>query len=186
MPTILTHAVAALGLGAAFFGRKAPARILGLGAVCAALPDADVLGFPLGIQYGDVVGHRGLSHSLAFAAALATVVLPIARRKGDPEIGPAKLWAYLFTATASHGLLDAMTDGGLGIALLSPFDTTRYFFPFRPIEVSPIGVRRFLSERGLAVIASEMLWVWAPSAILAGVGWAGWSRRRAPKTTPSS
>ena len=171
MPTVLSHAVAALGLGAAFFGRKASARLLGLGAVCAALPDADVIGFPLGIRYGDVLGHRGLSHSLLFAAALATAVLPLARRKGDPEIGRARIWAYLFAATASHGLLDAMTDGGLGIALLSPFDTTRYFFPFQPIEVSPIGVGRFFSERGLAVIASEMLWVWVPSAVLAGLAW---------------
>ncbi|HEX6899277.1 MAG TPA: metal-dependent hydrolase [Thermoanaerobaculia bacterium] len=170
MPTILSHAVAALGLGAAFFGRKAQARVLGLGAVCAVLPDADVIGFPLGIRYGDVLGHRGLSHSLAFAAVLATLVLPLARRKDDPEIGRARLWAYLFTVTASHGLLDAMTDGGLGIALLSPFDTTRYFFPFRPIEVSPIGAR-FFSERGLAVIASEMMWVWAPSVVLAMLAW---------------
>jgi inner membrane protein len=169
MPTVLSHAVAALGLGAVFFGRKAPARVLGLGTVCAALPDADVVGFPLGIRYGDVLGHRGLSHSVFFAAALATLVLPLARRKDGPEISRAKLWTYLFTATASHGLLDAMTDGGLGIALLSPFDTTRYFFPFRPIEVSPIGVGRFFSERGMAVIKSEMLWVWAPSAVLAGL-----------------
>lgn len=162
MPTILSHAVAGLGIGAALFGRKAPGRVLGLGALCAALPDADVIGFPLGIRYGDLLGHRGLSHSLAFAAALATLVTPLAR--SEPR---GKLWAYLFLATASHGLLDAMTDGGLGIALFAPFDKTRYFFPFRPIEVSPIGIGRFFSARGWAVMKSELLWVWLPSLALA-------------------
>jgi len=43
----------------------------------------------------------------------------------------------------------------------SGFDTTRYFFPFRPIEVSPIGAR-FFSERGLSVFYNEFAWVWLP------------------------
>ena len=29
------------------------------------LPDADVVGFALGVQYGDPWGHRGATHSLA-------------------------------------------------------------------------------------------------------------------------
>jgi inner membrane protein len=176
MPTILSHAVAALGIGAAFFGRKAPERVLALGAVCSALPDADVVGFALGIRYGDLLGHRGLSHSFAFAAALAALATPLARSEGGP--GRGKLWTYLFAATASHTLLDALTDGGLGVAFFSPFDETRYFFPFRPIEVSPIGLGRFFSKRGLEVVASELLWVWLPSLVLAGMAGAAW--RKAP------
>ena len=39
---------------------------------------------------------------------------------------------------ASHGVLDALTDGGPGVAFLAPFDDTRYFFPWRPIRVSPL------------------------------------------------
>lgn len=170
MPTIFSHAVMALGLGAAFFGRKAPAGALAMGALCAALPDADVAGFAFGVRYEDPIGHRGFSHSLVFAALLATLVLPAVYRRGKGGPGSGRLWSYLFLATASHGLLDAMTDGGLGIALLAPFDNHRYFFPFRPIEVSPIGVSRFLSGRGLAVIASELLWVWLPAVVVAGVG----------------
>src|SRR5579872_845956 len=53
------------------------------------------------------------------------------------------LFSYFFVVTASHGVLDAMTDGGLGIAFFAPFDNTRYFFPFRPIKVSPIGFSFF-------------------------------------------
>jgi inner membrane protein len=181
MPSVFSHAVAALGLGAAFFGRKAPVRVLALGALCSALPDADVVGFGFGIRYADPLGHRGLTHSLAFAAGLAALALPAARKWGEEAPSPARLWTYLFLATASHGLLDAMTDGGLGIALLAPFDDTRYFFPFRPIEVSPIGIRRFLSARGLAVLASELLWIWLPSVAVAGAALAWRGRMTAPR-----
>ena len=64
--------------------------------------------------------------------------------------GAACLWLSLFMATASHGVLDAMTDGGSGVAFLAPFDDTRYFLPWRPIPVSPIGVSRFFSGAGSA------------------------------------
>ena len=174
MPTILSHPIAALGIGAALFGRKAPRRVLALGAVCSALPDADVIGFAFGVRYEDLLGHRGLSHSFAFAAALAALATPLARSEGGPGWG--KLWTYLFLATASHGVLDALTDGGLGVGFFAPFDETRYFFPFRPIEVSPIGPG-FFTKRGLVVIASELLWVWLPSLALAGMATA-W--RKAP------
>ena len=74
-----------------------------------------------------------------------------------------KLWLYLFLATISHGLLDAMTGGGLGVAFFAPFVNTRYFFPFRPIRVSPIG-SSFFSARGFTVLESEIIWIWIPSA----------------------
>src|SRR5262249_59805525 len=77
------------------------------------------------------------------------------------------LFSYFFAVTTSHGILDAMTDGGLGIAFFAPFDDTRYFLPFRPIKVSPIGLS-FFSARGLDVIRSEFLWVCLPPAIIVG------------------
>src|SRR5262245_62425304 len=75
---------------------------------------------------------------------------------------------------ASHGLLDTLTDGGLGAALFWPFDLTRYFAPWRPIPVSPIGLA-FLSPYGLSVAATELA-LFAPA-----IAWAfgrprlGWS-----------
>lgn len=61
-----------------------------------------------------------------------------------------------------------MTDGGLGVAFFAPFDDTRYFFPFRPIKVSPIGLS-FFSARGLDVMWSEFLSVCIPAAIIAAL-----------------
>ena len=73
---------------------------------------------------------------------------------------------FFFLLSASHGILDAFTNGGLGIALLSPFESTRYFFPWTPIMVSPIGIKGFLSRWGLLVIKSEPLYIWLPSLLL--------------------
>jgi inner membrane protein len=87
------------------------------------------------------------------------------------EIGPFALFAYLFMATASHGLLDAMTKGGLGVAFFSPFDNTRYFLPWRPILVSPISVTRFFTPRGFAIAQNEFLWIWIPAILLASGAW---------------
>lgn len=169
MPTVFTHAVAALGLGALFYRREVPKGIWGLGAACAVLPDLDVVAFSFGIPYEHTLGHRGLSHAPVFAAVLAGVLVALFFRRGVPGMGRGALWLYLFLATASHGLLDAFTDGGLGVAFLIPFSNERFFFPFQPIRVSPIGVLRFLSGRGLEVLRSEILWVWAPSILLAGL-----------------
>ncbi len=140
-------------------------RALLLGALCAVLPDIDVVGFGYGIQYGDLWGHRGLTHSLAFAALLSGTLVGVWYRQGDAKV-KAMRWLYFFLATASHGLLDALTNGGLGVAFLSPFDTTRYFFGFRPVAVSPIGVSEFFTAYGAQVLASEALWIWLPSAAL--------------------
>lgn len=75
------------------------------------------------------------------------------------------------SGSASHGFLDAMTDGGLGVAFFSPADNTRFFLPFTPIRVSLIGVSRFFSARGFAVLKSELVWIWLPTALLIAVLW---------------
>jgi inner membrane protein len=166
MASVFSHAVAALGIGACFYRPGTPKRVWVAGALCSVIPDLDVIGFQFGVHYGDFWGHRGFTHSLLFAALLASAVLLVAFRQGVPGFGRFALWSYFFLATASHGLLDAMTDGGLGVALFSPFNTTRYFLPWRPIRVSPIGVARFFSHRGLEVVQSELLWIWLPAALL--------------------
>jgi len=126
------------------------------------LPDADAIGLSAGIPYGDLFGHRGFTHSLFFAGLVAVGVTSLLRNKAPvPEV--IRIFVCIFAATASHGMLDALTNGGLGVAFFAPFDSARYFFPLRPILVSPIGVGAFLSRRGLSVLLSEMIWVWPPS-----------------------
>jgi inner membrane protein len=104
-----------------------------------------------------------------FAALLSGIVVSTVFRRGATGIGGFALFGYLFLAAASHGVLDAMTDGGMGVAFLSPFETTRYFLPWRPIRVSPIAVQRFFSPRGYVVLRSELLWIWVPAILLAAL-----------------
>jgi inner membrane protein len=73
-----------------------------------------------------------------------------------------------FAAAASHPLLDAPTGGGLGVAFFSPLDERRYFFGWRPIRVSPIGLAA-LSRRGLSALLSEVWWVWLPLGLAVGL-----------------
>jgi inner membrane protein len=166
MASVLSHAVAALGIGAAFYQPGFRRRAWVLGAACSVFPDLDVVGFRFGVHYGDFWGHRGFTHSLLFAAILAFLVAVIAFPRSSSHDRKI-LWLYLFLATASHGLLDSMTDGGLGVAFFSPFDLKRYFLPWRPILVSPLGLARFFSLRGAAVLLNEIVWIWLPSALLA-------------------
>ena len=168
MPTIISHAVAAIALITAFPERAVPRRFMWVGAACAMLPDIDVVGLRFGVSYGSLLGHRGLTHSLAFAALWAGITLMAMCPRPTPLMHRGWMWLYLFVATASHGLLDAFTNGGLGVAFLSPFDPTRHFYPFTPIAVSPIGAR-FFSARGFAVLQSELRWVWLPSMVFAVV-----------------
>ena len=168
MPTPMTHAVVALAAGKAYTGKAMPARFWLTAMACSALPDLDVVGFAVGIRYGDLLGHRGLSHSLLFALVVgfagATVVLPWAIRFSRRWW---RMGAFFALLTASHGLLDAMTNGGLGIAFFSPFDSARYFLPFRPLTVAPIGVGAMFSRWGGQVLLSEIVWVWIPAAAMA-------------------
>ena len=168
MASAFTHAIAGIAIGTALGPRPVPTRFWFICATAAALPDLDGVGFWLGVPYESAFGHRGFTHSLFFAALLAASVALLAFRDGSADTRPRQLWLAFFFATASHGVLDAMTTGGGGIAFFAPFVNERYFFPWRPILVSPMSVRRFFSARGMAVLASELVWVWIPAAVVAG------------------
>lgn len=197
MPTIVTHVVAAAAIGAWLAPRAEGQRpkaqgpsdlgllrplAFGLGpmprgfwlltAACAVLPDADVVTYDLGLQYGHMLGHRGFSHALVFAVIVGAALAAVLGR-GEWRRARTRLFVHFTLVTASHGLLDALVDEGLGVAFLAPFSGERYFFPWRPLEVAPIGGHGFFTTapmngglRWVEVIGSELLWVWLPSGLL--------------------
>jgi len=134
------------------------------------LPDVDVLAFQVGIPYEHPLGHRGFTHSILFAV-LAGIATP--RLCGRPSPTGSRGWWRLaglgFAATLSHGLLDALTNGGLGVGFLVPFSAERFFLPWRPLLVSPLSPSAFFSGAGARILASEMVWVWLPLAALFGL-----------------
>jgi len=162
MPTIFSHAIFAAVTGKAFVKKSVSIWFWLLTAGCAMIPDADVAGFAFGIQFDSMFGHRGFTHSILFALIFGAVVAFITDRFLHTGISFPKLFVYFSLATFSHPLLDMLTDGGSGVALFAPFSNERYFFPWRPVEVSPIGMG-FISNRGLDVILSEIIWIWLPA-----------------------
>jgi inner membrane protein len=167
VPSAISHAAVAVAAGIAFAPRDVPNHFWSLAIVCSIIPDADAIGFFFGIPYYHFFGHRGFFHSPFFALLMSIFVTIFFFR--NAEIISKQWFFYLiffFLLSASHGILDAFTNGGLGIALLAPFSKTRYFFPWTPIVVSPIGIKPFLSKWGFTVVKSELLWVWLPAFLI--------------------
>jgi inner membrane protein len=165
MASAFTHAVAGLAIGTAFRRPEQSRRFWLLGVAGAVIPDLDGIGFWLGVPYDSVFGHRGFTHSLVFAALFASVAM-LAFDEGVAGTR-RRVWLYLFLATASHGMLDALTAGGGGIAFFAPIVNERFLFPWQPILISPMNPRKFFSARGAAIIINEIGWVWIPSGLFA-------------------
>jgi inner membrane protein len=176
MPTVFSHAVAGLAIATLVRPSRGLGRLALVSALCAAAPDLDVLGLPFGVPWRHVLGHRGLTHSLPFAAVLAGLLTALLFRDPDWRGRRGAVWLVLFLATASHGVLDAMTNGGPGVAFFAPFDGTRWFLPWRPIPVSPIEPARFVA-RAVQIMLVEVVVIWLPAAVVVSLG-AVWRRRR--------
>jgi inner membrane protein len=165
MPTIVSHCLAAVVFGNAF-SKGAGVKFWMLSILCAILPDIDVFMFLFGIPYQHLYGHRGISHSIFFALLISFIIVFIGYREIERN---SKLWwssvLYFFLLGLSHDILDAMTSGGLGVGFFMPFHSTRYFFPVRPIRVSPFRLMRFFGTDGQRILVSELVWIWIPAAV---------------------
>jgi inner membrane protein len=145
----------AVGLAARRLGAGAlpPAKAwkFALAFACLSMfPDIDVLGFWMGVRYGSPFGHRGASHSIVVALVAGLLFSRMLRIR--------KPWLVALTVAValSHGALDALTDGGLGVEFYWPFSYARYFFPWRIIPVSHIGASAF-SASGWGLIGAEAI-----------------------------
>ena len=168
MPSILTHPAVPVGIALACGTRIVPPRLLLAGVAASIIPDLDVIGLRFGIAYHDAFGHRGFSHSIAFAFALGMQAVFAARSfRATPRMAAA----FVFVAAVSHPLLDMFTNGGMGVALFWPLTEARLVAPVRMIEVSPLSISAFFGPAGLRVLGSELLWVWLPVMGLAIAAW---------------
>lgn len=173
MASLFSHAYVAYG--ANHFLDKHPywKRCLLFAVILSILPDADVIGFAFGVPYESAWGHRGASHSIVFSMLMAVIVIAFFFRPYFKQKGKLlAIFMILSFAGISHGVLDVLTNGGLGVAFFWPFDDQRYFFPMRPIEVSPIGIGAFFSEWGVRVMLSELIFVVLPVTVVM-IGWTG-------------
>ena len=164
MCTIMTHALLPLTAAAVLGTHRVPRGLALAGATLAMVPDADVIGFRFGIDYGSVLGHRGISHALISALIVGSVVA-IRGARWWPGVDRRLAALFLTAAMASHGLLDTLTDGGKGVMLFWPGSAERWFAWVQPIRVAPIGAR-FFTVRGIETVRSEALWLWLPCLAL--------------------
>ncbi len=172
MPSSFAHAIFAASLTPLrpYNGKLLSSLLLAMS--CAIIPDLDVIGFQMGIQYGDIFGHRGFTHSIVFALMLGLIVsYCFFKDYRDNSSDYISISWFYFLCTMSHGILDAMTDGGLGVGFFIPFSDERFFFPLRPIPVSPLNIQSFFTSHGWFILKQEMLFVGILSLIAGAIGY---------------
>lgn len=167
MASILSHAAAGAALSIAFAPKSASARFWPVAIAIAVLPDGDSLLYYFKVSYTPALGHRGFFHSPFLGLILSLLLMLLFSRDGPVFSGRwFRYFFVFFLAWASHGVLDALTTGGYGVAFLSPFSSKRYFFPWTPIQVSPMRIKSFFTPRGWSVFKNELVWIWLPGLML--------------------
>jgi inner membrane protein len=117
----------------------------------------------LHLPYGHALTHRGVTHSLAAAALIAISAMLLGLRA---HLRSPRIWLCMFAAAFSHGLLDACTLGGVGVAAFWPLSHARYVCVWQPIGVSPIPLSAGLFTRFLAALWTEAVWIGLPALLL--------------------
>jgi len=168
MPSLFGHAVAGLALTSAFHGDRLPRRTWALAATCAMAPDLDWFVSLLNLHRGHVLNHRGAAHSLFGAVVIAALVFLAAYRRDQRR---PVVWLCLTLAALSHGLLDACTSGGVGVALFMPFSETRWACLWQPGWVAPLPLGREHVYTFLDSLWNEAAWIGLPALVVVG-----WSR----------
>ncbi|MEZ0225318.1 MAG: metal-dependent hydrolase [Alphaproteobacteria bacterium] len=168
MATVFSHIAIPVGIALALGRKRVPKSLMEAGAISSVMADIDCLMFNFGVPYESQWGHRGFTHSIVMAILIG---LLWAWRQKEPLVKPRDVFAFTFLCALTHPILDALTDGGLGVAFFWPFTDTRYFFPINPLAVSPIG-RGFISLRGMEVFLKEIVLIWMPCLLVGGAGFA--------------
>ena len=179
MTTLYTHAVAGLGIAALAAPRRMAWPYWCLAAALPVLPDLDAFSLT---SSNSVWGHRGFTHSLAFA--LAAGLLAAALTGWYLRTGFGRLALVFFLVTASHALLDMATRGGSGVALWWPLSDERVgsqswgFIPLADIAMD------WPDPRKSRALQAELLYVWLPLAMVVTLTVFVRNRRLARGVTP--
>jgi inner membrane protein len=159
------HFAPAVALASAVRLPTAGWRLMAVGALCAVMPDADLLLVALHLDhYSGTYGHRGFSHSLGFAMAIGLMGVLWARRSQRSWRRTGLVGVYLALCTSSHPLLDGVLDAGICNACLWPLDGSRLCLGWRPVPMR--GVALLGWER----LGTELLWIGVPLLLIANGG----------------
>lgn len=173
MPTIGHVAVGLAGSKLRANGRER-LRVALVFTALSTFQDVDIL---LPSSWGGGWVHRGALHSPAAALAAAAIGVLLLWDLG----GRARTFLFALAVAVSHGLLDILSRGGVGVMLLWPLSLVRVDSPWQPLPPSPFAAH-YLSPRFLLRLIQETL-LFSPLLV-----WACWPRGpavRAPVSGPS-
>ncbi len=123
----ITQFVLGAALGELVAGKKIGSKAILWGGVAGTIPDLDILFNPFFTELQKLSVHRGISHSLVFAFAVAPLMAWLMRKlyRKKPEI-TFRIWLdVFFIGIFTHPLLDAFTLYG-----------TQLFLPFSDYRVA--------------------------------------------------
>lgn len=152
VPTPISHAAVGFAL-AAWTQPGAPTRrVCFVTAACAALPDIDVMGWPLHLSTTSLFAHRAITHSIAFALVIAALVAWTQRR--------TRLFPVFVLALLSHSILDALSTYSLGLAFFAPFTMQRYRFQWTPLGNPSGELAGQLVQEAVVVLLPALVIAW--------------------------
>jgi inner membrane protein len=164
MPSSIAHASVAILLSPILGAGPVSRRLLGITAFAAVLPDIDAIGRPFG--HGDIAalgGHRAVTHSVFFAVTAAAAIAFVMSRD-NPDENRWRIGCYVAAVVLSHGVLDAFTTYGEGVAFFAPLSLHRWKSPWQP----------------LAGLFTELVWIWFPATLI----YQFWLRARIRRQAP--
>lgn len=153
MPLPITHALVPVAAAFAMAKRSVRWKLVFIAALASAAPDFDAFSFTIWrIPETAIYGHRGAMHSLFVAFMLGTLTAFFHR---PLRVRPLIAALVVGAATASHGMLDMMTDYGSPVAYFWPVSSDRFFAVWRPIHSGPLEYRYLVTE-GVPRLRSEL------------------------------
>lgn len=172
MASLFTHVAVPLVARRAIEVDEKLERRLGVTAVLVSIwPDLDYATLPFEVRPNDLLGHRGLTHSIFVAIAVGLVASLL-----FPKTARKTIATLLVVVALSHPIIDALTAGDLGVALFWPLTRARLSFPFHLVATCPVGLDEWIGYWGLLTIANEALYIVTPLAL--AVAYRRWPERR--------
>ena len=123
----LTHIALGACMGEAFAGRKLGKKAMLWGAMAQSIPDVDFLASFWETDAGNLLAHRGFTHSLLFCAIITPIFALLAERWHRPHNINLRRWLLFFGGVIFiHIFIDAFNSYGVG--WFEPFSHQRISF----------------------------------------------------------
>lgn len=177
----ITQAALGAAVAEAGLGRQLGNKAILWGAALGTLPDLDVIAFPFLDTIQRLEWHRGISHSLLFAALAAPILALLPARLHRDKAGLLRASLTVFLILATHSLIDVFTV--YGTMVLAPFSDARIafgnLFIIDPLFTAPLllgllialpcrrtsGIRRAANRWSLILASLVAVWSLAAKAV---------------------